>query len=469
MTSVLAMLYLVLFASLAVGFYAATNTAVQISSNERHSRQAMLSAESGLEFFRHVLGGVEIPSFTPSSQMWGTLCQQVATELNRTPNFGGAEVSPPTGGATTWTLPTMTLPGGAVCSVTLAPNSSNADTVDVTVTGVEPDLRTDKTKGTAPLQRKIQVTFVKGPRASEIFDYGVASKSAIAMSGKAQITGTSGNLGQGSVLSATSKAVPLSMTGSPVISGDFSYTNPNGAPTFGNGTIAGYKASDSKFFDHVHAGVREPEFPTIDTSSFEQYVPGPTDVGASVISTNPPSSRKSFTNIRIKAGANPGFSAGSVLQGVIYIETPNNIKFTGGVTIQGVIVVQNNPTGSVDTNSIHFGGNVTHQGVETLPNTAPFVGLPQLSGSFLLAPKFTVTMTGNSNNVGGTIVTGKLDVSGTAGANVKGTVINLEDTAVNMTGTSDIIIRASGADKYPAGITFGSHFTPNYKTYVELQ
>ena len=469
MTSVLAMLYLVLFASLAVGFYAATNTAVQISANERHSRQAMLSAESGMEFFRHTLAAVEIPAFTPSSQMWGKLCEQVAAQITPTPNFGNATITPPSGGATSWTLPTLSLPGGAACSVTLAPNSSNADTVDVTVTGLEPDLRTDKTKGTPPLQRKIQVTFVKGPRASEIFDYGVASKSAIAMSGKAQITGTAGNLGQGSVLSATAAAVPLTMTGTPVISGDFSYTNPNGAPQFGNGTIAGYKSSSAEFAEHVHAGAREPEFPTIDTSSFEQYVPPPDAIGASVITTSPPSTRKSFTNIRIKAGANPSFAAGTIIQGVVYIETPNQITFTGGVSIQGVIVVQNNPTGSVDTNSITFGGNITHQGVETLPNSAPFVGLPQLSGSFLLAPKFTVTMTGNSNNVGGTIVTGRLDISGTAGANVKGTVINLEDTAVNMTGTSDIIIRSSGADKYPAGITFGSHFTPNYKTYTELQ
>src|SRR5689334_18181538 len=74
MTSVLAMLYLILFSSLAVGFYAATNTAVQVSSNERHARQAMLSAESGMEFMRLILGNVEIPPNTPSDQMWGKLC-----------------------------------------------------------------------------------------------------------------------------------------------------------------------------------------------------------------------------------------------------------------------------------------------------------------------------------------------------------------------------------------------------------
>jgi hypothetical protein len=485
MTSVLAMLYLVLFASLAVGFYAATNTAVQIAANERHVRQAMLSTESGMEFMRLVLGNVELPARTSADQVWTKLCQQVAAQIDRTPNFGNANITPPSSGVTTWTLPTLTMPGGGQCSVTLAPKDGSAENIDVTVTGIEPDLRTDKSKGTDPLRRKIRLTYVKGPRASEIFDYGVASRSAISMSGKAQITGAAGDLARGSVLSATANPVPLSMTGNPVISGDFSYTNPNGKPSFGNGTIAGYKSSESDFANHIHSGVREPAFPLIDSSSFEKFVPKPTDTGASVIATNPPSTRKSFTNIRIKANANPSFAAGTVIQGVVFIETPNQITFTGGVTIQGVIVVdQSQYNGTVNTNTIRFGGNITHQGVETIPDAPPFVvtvpdatdpsksqviHLPQLTGSFLLAPGFGVTMTGNSNSVGGTIVTSKLDISGTAGANVKGTVINLDDTAVNMTGTSDIIIRASGSGQYPAGITFGSHFTPNPATYLELQ
>jgi hypothetical protein len=471
MTSVLAMLYLILFSSLAVGFYAATNTAVQVSANERHARQAMLAAESGLEVMRMVMGNVEIPANTPSSQMWVKLCDQVAAQINQTENFGRATIVSPGAGATSWTLPAMTFAGGGKATITLAPHDSNVETVDVVAYGLEPDLRTSPSAGTAPLHRKIQVTFKKGPRASEIFDYGVASKSAISMSGSAQITGAAGQLARGSVLSATSNSVPLSMTGKPSISGDFSYTNPNGNPTFGSGSIAGYRSSDSQFANHVHSGVREPEFPTIDTSSFEKYVPA-TDAapGPSLITVNPPSTRKSFTNIRIKAGANPRVGAGTVIQGVIYIETPNQVSFTGGVTIQGVIVVQNGAVNNPSNpNTIRFGGNVTHQGVETLPNSGAFTGLPQLSGSFLLAPTFAVTMTGNSNNVGGTIVTSKLDISGTAGANVKGTVINLDDTAVNMTGTSDIIIQASGADHYPAGVTFGSHFTPDAKTYVELQ
>jgi hypothetical protein len=275
------------------------------------------------------------------------------------------------------------------------------------------------------------------------------------------------------------------MTGSPKISGDFSYTNPAGAPVFGNGSIAGYSSSSDQFANHVHPGVAPPEFPAVDSSPFEKYVPAPSATGASVITSNSGlSTRHNFVNIRIKAGVNPTFNTATI-QGVMFIETPNIVTFGGQTTIQGVVVVQNNPTGTPasgpndntpNANALVFNGNVSHTGVEVpldkggLDPTDPrFAGLANLSGSFLLAPQFLLYMRGNSNQVGGTIVASRIDLGGTAGANVKGSVINLDDTSVNMTGTSDIVISPTGSDKPPAGLTFGSHFTPNPSTYLELQ
>ena len=59
-------------------------------------------------------------------------------------------------------------------------------------------------------------------------------------------------------------------------------------------------------------------------------------------------------------------------------------------------------------------------------------------------------------------------ISGNAGANVKGTVINLDDTGVNLTGSSDIIIASTGTTNYPAGVVFGTHFAPLPDTYQEI-
>lgn len=449
------MMYLLLLSSLALGFYASVNVSVQIAANETHVREALLSAESGLEFMRYTLGNISIPPQTPDTQIWTAVCTQVKSQLDGTPNVNNTTLAMPAG--TTWTLPTMKLASGATFQATLA---QSGEAVTVTIAGQN---------SSKSLTRRIRIDFARAQRASSIFNYGVASKSAISMSGKAVITGAANNLARGSVLSATPGAVPLTMTGTPSISGDFSFTNSNGHPTFGNGSIATFKPTDSAFADHVHSGVPEPEFPVIDTSSFAKYVPNATaPAGPHVIAVNPPSSLKSFSNIRIKKNANPNFSGGTVITGVVYIETPNKITFTGGVTIQGVIVVENNPTGSPSTNTIKFGGNLVHQGVESIPDAAPYAGLNKLGGSFLLAPTFGVTMTGNSNQVGGTIVISKLDISGTAGANVSGTVINLDDTSVNLTGTSDIIIASTGTSNYPSGVTFGNHFDPLPGTYQEL-
>lgn len=460
LTSMLAMLYLVLFTTLAVGFYAATTTTVQLSANEAHGRQALLDAESGLDYIRYTLGNVDVAHFTDPSQIWPNVCTQIYNQLDGTANFGRVQM--PASGATSMPLPTVTLPTGGQFTATL---TKNGELIDVTVVGLDPG---------SNVHRTIKVSFARATRASAIFDYGVASKSAISMGGKAMITGDAGNLSRGSVLADTSKSVPLTMTGNPQISGDFSFTNASGTPSYGGGKIAGYSTSDAQFAQHVHGGVLAPDFPTIDTSSFEKYVPAATaPAGAQVIVGDPPSTRTNFTNVRVKAGANPHFSGGSVITGVLYIETPNNVTFSGGVTVNGVIVVQNNPTGDTSTNTMTFRGNVAHNGVETLDSTNPaFAGLKDLSGSFLLAPTFAVDMKGTSNAIGGTIVTSKLTIGGTAGANVKGTVINLggKDTdIVDLTGTADIIVSSTGTTNYPAGVTFGTHYAPLPDTYEELQ
>src|SRR5688572_8940341 len=67
-TAVLAMLYLTLMASLALGFYSASNTAIMVSHNEQKVERARLAAESGLDFARYYLGRTSIPQRTPVDQ-----------------------------------------------------------------------------------------------------------------------------------------------------------------------------------------------------------------------------------------------------------------------------------------------------------------------------------------------------------------------------------------------------------------
>jgi hypothetical protein len=467
----LAMLYLVLFSTLAVGFYAAVNTSVQVAANETKAKRALLAAESGMAFCRHVLANIQIPHGTPIDSMWTETVKQVKAQLDGKEVVNRGTLSDNNG-----VIVLQDCKIDKQGSMFTARLIKDADQVQVQVTGTASGLE---------LRRTIQISYARARRASQIFDYGIASKSAVLLGGRAEIRGGSDPT-RGSVLTTTESRVPMEMTGGASISGDFAWTNASGNPSFGSNTkVAGLKPGETvvengevvdRFEDHVHkpSEVIPPEFPIIDTSIFEKYVPSATaPPGPQVIATRPSSQLRSYTNVRIKAGvgtaSNPiEFPSGTVLSGVVYIETPNHIKFSGGISIKGVIVAQNNPTGDITTNSLHFGGNVSHEGVETLPDS--FGDLKKLTGSFVLAPNFTITMRGNSNSAGGTMVTGALDISGAAGANIKGNIINMQDrgSSVKLNGNAEIVITAAGTGDYPAGVYFGTHYVPLPDSYKEI-
>src|SRR6266480_2787395 len=92
MTAVLAMLHLTLMASLALGFYSATNTAVQVSQNEQKVERVRLAAESGLDFARFQLSRVSIPAKAQISTHFSLMGDQLAAKINGTGNINNGAI-----------------------------------------------------------------------------------------------------------------------------------------------------------------------------------------------------------------------------------------------------------------------------------------------------------------------------------------------------------------------------------------
>ena len=93
------------------------------------------------------------------------------------------------------------------------------------------------------------------------------------------------------------------------------------------------------------------------------------------------------------------------LNGAIYIETPNRVVFDSNTEIRGVIVGQNNPTGTLLTNSIELRSNVKIFSVSTLPATSDFpTELREMTGSAILIPGFSLLFNSNTGSIGGCIV-----------------------------------------------------------------
>lgn len=445
-TAVLAMMYLSLFAALSVGFYAATNISSVVSHNEERITDAAIAAESGMGFVRYQLAQVAIPHGTPNDQLFPSVFDQLSSSLNNTLNVGssGIDLSGDTIRIPAGTGNYIPLDGSGARFRATIQNQGQGLLVTIWANGSD-----------LAVTRVVEMKYNLAQKASAVFDYGVASKGKVTTAGASSIVGATDPT-KGSILSTCLTDPQPVVAFGKTISGDISITNPSGDVPYGASTSIGGSTDSATISQHIHKGVSDPAFPTIDTAAFVPYVTNTYVAGS-----------KTLVNCRIPANTNPSFSGNVTIQGVLYIETPNKVTFKGNAAIQGCIVTQNNPTGNISTNTLSFLGNVSVQSVDTLPES--FGDLRKLTGAFLLAPDFAVTMSGDFGSVGGSIVSSKMTMSGNATGTVKGSVICLENNPMLISGSAAITIASTGTTNFPAGVFFDSNYVPLMDTYEEVK
>jgi Tfp pilus assembly protein PilX len=442
--SVLAMLFLILFSVLAIGFFASSTMTVQVARNERVAAESQLAAESGLQFMRYQLGCVDIATSTTNANLLTSVASELGRLLNGTNNMGSQTVQISNG--------TINIPSAAGW-VNLDSTGKSRFRAAVSQSGAFLILTISGQGSDTSIVRTVQIKFQKAARSSALFDFGVASKGKIVTVGASTITGQ-GDPARGSVLSTNSAdPTPIVINGKEV-SGDISVVNPNATVSFSGAKIGGTTNAALIVQDHIHKGVAAPDFPDIDVSEYAAYA------------TNKYTGGKTLDNAYIPANTNPKFTGNTTIKGVLLVKAPNKIDFGGNVTIQGVIVVENGATLDLTNNQLNFSGNVSATGVETLP--ASYGDLRKLTGAFVLAPNFYVDFTGSFGTVNGHIMASKLKFWGNAGGIVKGSVVGLNDYQMDVGGSADIIIASTGTSNYPTGVTFGSKFAALPDTYIEL-
>ena len=480
--SLLAMLYLFIFSALALGFYAQTNIAANISHNEVVSAQALSAAESGMAFMRYQLTKVETQHL-PESQMLVELANELSRLMDGTSNLddGLQEVG-------------MTGTGDAI----LIPRDNNAliplgngsgFRAKITRSGrnfvvkVAGSSLSNNNYGERKKMRK-GIEYVFGPVQikAPLFDYGVGGRGQVYIDGKGQIRGGS-NPSYGSILTVSTLNPAVAMTGdSGVISGQVFYTNPTATFSYATGaSIAGGSTAAHRAANTIYrarpAGTEHyaewPEFPKIDTSLYLPHVKR----------TWSTSSGSTLRNIRIPANSGTPsvplrFTSGVTIEGVCYIEAPNYVIFEGGCTIRGVVFGPTAPTGTLASNVIEFKGSATAYDMATLSsvydmtvaaNSTEFPAeLLNLKGASVLAPKFHVIFTGGYASISGTIVSDQLSFTGSAGGNINGYVFGLSNQRLYVGGSGVIQLEKPATSLWPAGVYFRSSYAPQSKTYREF-
>ena len=444
---IISMIFVVIFSALAVSMATMSGTNVQIAENQRKADRARACAESGFDVIRFWLNRVSISGTTAENLRFSQIADSLQEELtsenitNVTISCNGSVV----------TIPSVTLdsPGQKSFYGTITPLDN--ETLRIDITGV-----------CRSITRTIRAHYNFGERANNVFDFGVATKGPLALSGNIELEGVNVSVEASVYIESENSNLALSIIGNSQIAGDVSIGNPIASVDLqgGQAGIGGETGQDA-INNHVSFGVPPSEFPEPDPGQFESFVtPLDPNIDTSADAT--------LENVRIAPNTNPTFSGQVILKGIVYIETPNVVTFTGGADITGIIVGDGNLEDNSGVNQIIFRGNVDGHPITELPMEEQFNGLHGQTGTFVMAPGFHVSFGGSFSTLSGAIAGNGVEFFGNAGGTINGSVINYSDEQMTLSGNSDLYFNRSGTTEVPAGFVPEIVLEYNPSSYSEV-
>jgi hypothetical protein len=444
---IVSLILLMVFSSLAICITSMSGSNIQLADNLHSANRARACAESGFDVVRYWLSRVTIPGYASSEQRISCIADSLQEKLaaesiaNVTVSFNQFAI----------TIPSVILDsvdGSGFSAVITLPDS---ETLCVNVTGFS-----------GQITRNIIGCYNFNVIGHPVFDYGVATKGPLCLSGNVDLDGVNVSVEASVFIESESSNLALSIVGNSQIAGNVKIVNPTASVYIqgGHAGIGGETGQDA-VDNHVSFGVPPTDFPVPEPEMFEQYATNIIDSNTSI------SSNSVFENVRIKANVNPIFSSHTTLKGIVYIEAPNVVQFTGGADITGVIVGDGDITDNSRQNRLVFSGNVESHLIRDLPDEPQFTELRGLSGTFIMAPGFSLSFGGNYNAVCGVIAGNGIDFSGNAGGIINGTIINYSDEEMTLSGNSDLSFDHSGIAESPAGFVPEYTMTYNPSSYME--
>ena len=449
MAMMIAMIFLAVFVSLSMSMLTMSSVNAKTASNHHTGNSALSNSLSGMEFMYHWLSHVDMPGTVPLSQRFDEIMTDLQADMATAGYTAVAEYDESEIVKINIANTMLDTATGGKFGVELV-KTSNLDILELNVVG---------TSGSISRTSQIQYNF--GTRAHNVFDYGVATRGPLTLSGNIELNGTNVAVESDVYIESANESEALSITGNSQIAGDVYITNPNGYATLqgGQAGIGGVTGEDA--LEHVTPGSPQMEFPVPDPDLFEHYIEYTFNPAVDDTSAN-----STYTNTRIPAGTDPHFSGDTTIYGILFIETPNVVTFSGNIDIIGIIVGDGDVTDNSQTNMITITGNITSYPVSDLGEE--FGELRDETGTFLMAPGFGAEFGGNFSSLSGAIASNGITFSGNAGGTINGSVLNYSDDPMVLGGNSDLFFNRAEAGEVPAG--FGPdivlHALPG--TYVEI-
>ncbi len=428
---ILSLIFLVIFSALAIALASLSGANVQLAENFRQVDMTRGCAESGLEVVRYWLSQVQMSGEIADSERFTTLAAMLQDRL--------AEAD------ATNILNRLTCTESTITMAGVPLHSSRGQSFSAILTRIDDNsVQLEVTGSYGSLQRRIRSSFQYVQRADNVFDYGVASRGPLSLAGNVELDGVNIEVESNAYIECDA-LLALEIIGNSMIAGDVKIVNPLAYVHLQGGQAGVGGVTGAAAMDHIEIGVPPTEFPEMDPDDFFDYATNVLSDTADLSAT------AAYDNLRIPANRNPHFSGQTTLRGVVYIEAPNVVTFTGGVNITGIIVTDGNPDDNSGTNRLAFTGDITSYPVSQLPQEPQFAGLQEKTGTFILAPGFHLSFGGSFAVLSGAIAGNGIELSGNAGGTIDGSIINYSSTPMMLSGNSDLFFNRSGLTDVPAG------------------
>ena len=450
---IIAVIFVAIFSSLALAMLTMSSTNVQVADNHYKANRALEGAQSGLEVMCYWLGRVAILGDVSHGNRFTYLANQLVDVDLTTAGISADKICDESGNPVAVNLNNINISSLAAQSFSASiQKTANLDVVQLNITG-----------NADSISRTISANCLFETREHNVFDYGVATRGPLSLLGNIEMSGTNVHTDSDVYIESSSQNEALSIIGNSQIAGDVTITNPDAYVTLQGGQAGIGGEFGEAALDHVSVGDDPVEFPVPLTEHFEQYVQNVFDPTVHDTTTD-----NTFENIRIPGGTNPTFSGSTTLNGIVFIESPNIVTFTGNVDITGIIVGDGDMYDNSGTNQIIFLGNVGSAPVTDLPETEQFDGIREETGTFLMAPGFSASFGGSFDTLNGAIAANGINFFGNAGGTINGSIVNYSDTPMTLSGNSDLFFNRSGTTEVPAG--FGPEIILNYdaSSYSEV-
>jgi hypothetical protein len=447
MTAVIAMIYLALFSTLAIGFYSSTSLSMKVVGNDRDGVIALSAAESGMQFMKYQLSQVSVnPTVTTPADVIAGVAADLQANLSDSRDMGSHTVGqsglvisvPATTGAT---IPFDGVAPGAAFSATITHLPGVNNTLVVRVTGEY-----------AGTRRTVTMDYDRRQIPTTIYNYAIASKGAIVL-GKGDVTSTDpANSDTIHAMSAKPDTDDAVIVSGGTLGGDLTVLMGSDVD-FRKGSVGG-ASTQSLVLANTTYLPDAPEFPIVNTSVFKSYA------------TNVYNGARTQTNIRVPANTNPRFNGGDTVNGILYIESPNTVTFRGNFNMAGIIVFED----KAGANTLDFSGNMSQT---PAPSGSQFDAIRAASSVSILAPTALVAMTGSTGSfLRGSVIADRFTFNGAADIRIdRGTLMTLNpgmNSAV-FSGSKSVKFTATGADNAPTtGMSYSSFFAPKASTFHEL-